>query len=72
MITKIQKGWKELKAEIVDTDKCCLCGACVNFCDNLAMTPAGPVEQGMLCEEQSTCREGFGTCYNLCPYTGTG
>ncbi|HME53208.1 MAG TPA: dihydroorotate dehydrogenase electron transfer subunit [Candidatus Lokiarchaeia archaeon] len=70
MITKIQKGWKELKAEIVDTDKCCLCGACVNFCDNLAMTPAGPAEQGMLCEEQSTCREGFGTCYNLCPYTG--
>lgn len=71
MVTKIQKGWKELKAEIVDTDKCCLCGACVNFCDNLAMTPAGPAEHGMLCEEQSTCRDGFGTCYNLCPYTGT-
>nr|MDO8115274.1 dihydroorotate dehydrogenase electron transfer subunit [Candidatus Sigynarchaeota archaeon] len=72
MVGTIKKGWKELKAEIVDTDKCCLCGACVNFCDNLKMTPAGPAEQGMLCAEQSTCREGFGICYNLCPYTGTG
>jgi dihydroorotate dehydrogenase electron transfer subunit len=72
MVGSIKKGWKELKAEIVDTDKCCLCGACVNFCDNLKMTPAGPAEQGMLCSEQSTCRKGFGTCYNLCPYTGTG
>jgi len=71
MHAKIQKGWKELKAEIVDTDKCCSCGACVNFCDNLVMSPAGPAEQGMLCEEQSTCRDGFGTCYNLCPYTGS-
>ncbi|MEX2680432.1 MAG: dihydroorotate dehydrogenase electron transfer subunit [Candidatus Sigynarchaeota archaeon] len=72
MVGTIKKGWKELKAEIVDTGKCCLCGACVNFCDNLMMTPAGPAEQGMLCSDTSTCREGFGTCYNLCPYTGTG
>nr|MDO8084093.1 dihydroorotate dehydrogenase electron transfer subunit [Candidatus Sigynarchaeum springense] len=72
MVGTIKKGWKELKAEIVDTDKCCLCGACVNFCDNLKITPAGPAEQGMLCSDTATCREGFGTCYNLCPYTGTG
>ncbi len=72
MVGKIKKGWKDLKAEIVDSDKCCLCGACVNFCDNLKMTLAGPAEQGTLCREQATCREGFGTCYNLCPYTGTG
>ncbi|MBN2151578.1 MAG: dihydroorotate dehydrogenase electron transfer subunit [Candidatus Lokiarchaeota archaeon] len=71
MVGSIKKGWKELKAEIVDTDKCCLCGACVNFCDNLVMTPAGPAEHGSLCSEQVTCRDGFGTCYNLCPYTGT-
>ncbi|NMC03603.1 MAG: dihydroorotate dehydrogenase electron transfer subunit [Candidatus Lokiarchaeota archaeon] len=71
MVGKIDKGWKELKAEIVNTDKCCLCGACVNFCDNLVMTPSGPAERGTLCSERTTCRDGQGTCYNSCPYTGS-
>jgi dihydroorotate dehydrogenase electron transfer subunit len=71
VVGKQQKGWNELKAEIIDTDKCCLCGACANFCDNIHMTPAGPVEQGPLCSELATCRGGYGTCYNVCPYTGT-
>ncbi|MHA1369238.1 MAG: dihydroorotate dehydrogenase electron transfer subunit [Promethearchaeota archaeon] len=66
---RIKKGWKELKTEIIDSGKCCFCGACACFCDSIKMTDSGPVESG-LCAEESTCRDGFGTCYNLCPMTG--
>lgn len=68
---KVQKGWKELKAEVIDTDACCVCGNCVAFCDNLEMTASGPVEKdGDLCAANATCRDGHGLCYNLCPMTG--
>ncbi|MHA1793123.1 MAG: dihydroorotate dehydrogenase electron transfer subunit [Promethearchaeota archaeon] len=70
MNLKIQKGWKELKLEIIDTDKCCLCGNCATFCDNISMTSAGPIENSDLCSEVTTCRDGYGICYNLCPMTG--
>jgi len=29
--------------------------------------PAGPAGKGCSAAKQSTCREGFGTCYKLCP-----
>ncbi len=67
MNERIKKGWKELKAEVIDTDKCCLCGNCSSFCDNISMTPSGPKENGNLCSDNATCRDGFGACYNLCP-----
>ena len=69
MSMAIKKGWKELKEEIIDTRKCCLCGNCAAFCDAITITPSGPREENALCTEMATCRDGFGTCYNLCPET---
>ncbi|MHA1679607.1 MAG: dihydroorotate dehydrogenase electron transfer subunit [Promethearchaeota archaeon] len=69
ILSKIRKGWKELKSEIIDTGKCCLCGACAAFCESITISPSGPVESG-LCTEVTTCKDGIGSCYNLCPMTG--
>src|SRR5271157_2789232 len=71
VIPKIHKGWKELNEEIIQTGICVYCGACGAFCGNISfdLTLEIPIEDGS-CTEQSTCRDGFGTCYNLCPKTG--
>lgn len=70
-IPKIHKGWKELQEEVIDAGKCLLCGACAAFCDNISfdLEREVPVEDG-LCTDTATCRDGYGTCYNLCPQTG--
>jgi len=71
MIKKIQKGWKELEEEIINTGKCVLCGACGAFCSNIKfdMIKEIPIEDGS-CKDSNTCRDGFGVCYNICPKTG--
>lgn len=68
---KIQKGWKELEEEIINTGKCVYCGACSTFCENINFDFEReiPIEDGS-CKDVNTCRDGFGVCYNLCPKTG--
>jgi dihydroorotate dehydrogenase electron transfer subunit len=71
-IGKIQKGWKELSEEIIQTGKCVYCGACGAFCSNIKFDTEKevPVEDGS-CKDINTCKEGYGLCYNLCPKTET-
>ncbi|MHA2392832.1 MAG: dihydroorotate dehydrogenase electron transfer subunit [Promethearchaeota archaeon] len=71
-IQKIEKGWKELESEIIQTGKCVYCGACGAFCANIKfdISKEIPIEDGS-CKDNNTCRDGFGLCYNLCPKTGT-
>ena len=70
-IDKIKKGWQELDSEIIKTGKCLYCGACGAFCANISFDydKEIPIEDGS-CKDVSTCRDGFGLCYNLCPKTG--
>lgn len=69
-IRRIQKGWKELNEEIIQTGKCVYCGACGAFCANIKFDTEKeiPIEDGS-CEEVNTCRDGYGVCYNICPKT---
>jgi dihydroorotate dehydrogenase electron transfer subunit len=70
-ISKIKKGWLELESEIIKTGKCVYCGACGAFCANIKFDSQKeiPIEDGS-CKDSSTCRDGHGLCYNLCPKTG--
>ncbi|MFX1316465.1 MAG: dihydroorotate dehydrogenase electron transfer subunit [Promethearchaeota archaeon] len=72
LIEKFQKGWQELDSEIIKSDKCLYCGACGAFCSNINFDNIReiPIEDGS-CKDVSTCRDGFGLCYNICPRTGT-
>ena len=67
---KVQKGWKELSEEIIQTGKCVYCGACGAFCANIQFDKEKeiPIEDGS-CKDINTCRDGYGLCYNLCPKT---
>ncbi|MBY9014470.1 MAG: dihydroorotate dehydrogenase electron transfer subunit [Candidatus Lokiarchaeota archaeon] len=69
---KVQKGWKELYEEIIQTGKCVYCGACGAFCANILFDKENeiPIEDGS-CKDMNTCKEGYGLCYNLCPKTET-
>jgi dihydroorotate dehydrogenase electron transfer subunit len=71
-IGKVQKGWKELSEEIIQTGKCVYCGACGAFCANIQFDKEKeiPIEDGS-CKDMNTCKDGFGLCYNLCPKTET-
>jgi len=71
-IGKVQKGWKELNEEIIQTGKCVYCGACGAFCASIQFDKEKeiPIEDGS-CKDMNTCRDGFGLCYNLCPKTET-
>ncbi len=71
-IGKIQKGWKELYEEIIQTGKCVYCGACGAFCANILFDKEKeiPIEDGS-CKDMNTCKDGYGLCYNLCPKTET-
>ncbi len=71
-IGKIQKGWKELYEEIIQTGKCVYCGACGAFCANILFDKDKeiPIEDGA-CKDMNTCKDGYGLCYNLCPKTET-
>jgi len=69
---KVQKGWKELYEEIIQTGKCVYCGACGAFCANILFDKEKeiPIEDGS-CKDINTCKDGYGLCYNLCPKTET-
>ncbi len=69
---KVQKGWKELYEEIIQTGKCVYCGACGAFCTNILYDKEKeiPIEDGS-CKDMNTCKDGYGLCYNLCPKTET-
>jgi len=69
---KVQKGWKELYEEIIQTGKCVYCGACGAFCANILFDKEKeiPIEDGS-CKDMNTCKDGYGLCYNLCPKTET-
>ncbi|MHA1472898.1 MAG: dihydroorotate dehydrogenase electron transfer subunit [Promethearchaeota archaeon] len=71
-IGKIKKGWKELSEEIIQTGKCVYCGACGAFCTNIQFDNDKeiPIEDGS-CKDMTTCKDGYGLCYNLCPKTET-
>ncbi|MFX1409245.1 MAG: dihydroorotate dehydrogenase electron transfer subunit [Promethearchaeota archaeon] len=71
-IEKFQKGWQELDSEVIKAGKCLYCGACGAFCANIKFDKNReiPIEDGS-CKDVSTCRNGFGLCYNICPKTGT-
>ena len=71
-IGKVQKGWKELNEEIIQTGKCVYCGACGAFCASIQFDKKKeiPIEDGS-CKDMNTCRDGYGLCYNLCPKTET-
>ena len=71
-VEKFHKGWQELDSEIIKAGKCLYCGACGAFCSNIKFDSEKeiPVEDGS-CKDVSTCRDGFGLCYNICPKTGT-
>ncbi len=71
-IGKVQKGWKELSEEIIQTGKCVYCGACGAFCANIQFDKEKeiPIEDGS-CKDMNTCKDGYGLCYNLCPKTET-
>ena len=71
-IGKIQKGWKELSEEVIQTGKCIYCGACGAFCANIKFDKEkeNPIEDGS-CKDINTCKDGYGLCYNLCPKTET-
>jgi len=71
-IGKVQKGWKELFEEVIQTGKCVYCGACGAFCANILFDKEKeiPIEDGS-CKDMNTCKDGYGLCYNLCPKTET-
>ncbi|MFX0048926.1 MAG: dihydroorotate dehydrogenase electron transfer subunit [Candidatus Hermodarchaeota archaeon] len=71
-IGKIQKGWKELSEEVIQTGKCVYCGACGAFCANIQFDKEKeiPIEDGS-CKDVNTCKDGYGLCYNICPKTET-
>jgi len=49
-IGKVQKGWKELYEEVIQTGKCVYCGACGAFCANILFDKEKeiPIEDGSL------------------------
>jgi len=73
MLKGNSKGFERLKAEIIDRNLCSYCGACISFCEHLEPGDDTPV----LKEECSLDKEGVlncgknGTCYDVCPMTGT-
>ena len=73
IINKDVKIFKDLYQEIIGTDKCCSCGACVAYCESQAFdvirmdgyTPKFKSEKTV-----ENCTE-CGVCYYICPQTET-
>ena len=73
MLKNESKGFERLKEEIIDTNRCSYCGACLSFCEHLEPGSDAPVIK----EDCSLDKEGVlkcstnGTCYEICPMTET-
>jgi len=70
-ILKDVKNFKNLEEEIIKTDKCCSCGACVAYCnsqgfDSIKMEDFTP--QFISDANVDNCME-CGVCYYICPQT---
>jgi coenzyme F420 hydrogenase subunit beta len=70
-ILKDVKVFKDLEEEIIKTDKCCACGACVAYCssqsfDVIKMERYAP--QFISEANVDNCKE-CGLCYYICPQT---
>ncbi|MHC1579444.1 MAG: Coenzyme F420 hydrogenase/dehydrogenase, beta subunit C-terminal domain [Candidatus Alkanophagales archaeon] len=64
----LERGFADLKEEVIEAGRCCLCGTCAAFCGRIsvrggdhgeAATPSFDADYDVLC----------GLCYTLCPRT---
>ena len=70
-LLKEVKTFKELEKEIINTNKCCACGACVAYCTSQAfdvITIEGYTPKFISEENVDNCKE-CGVCYYICPQT---
>lgn len=78
LISKIKldkegKTFEDLEAEIINTSKCCACGACVAYCESQSfdvIKMEGYTPQFKSSKNAENCRE-CGLCYYICPQTVT-
>ena len=65
------KIFKDLEEEIIKTDKCCACGACVAYCSSQSfdvIKMEGYTPQFIAEANVDNCKE-CGICYYICPQT---
>jgi coenzyme F420 hydrogenase subunit beta len=70
-ILKDVKIFKDLEDEIIKTNKCCACGACVAYCSSQSfdvIKMEGYTPQFISDANVDNCRE-CGLCYYICPQT---
>ncbi|KKN28391.1 hypothetical protein LCGC14_0854770 [marine sediment metagenome] len=70
-VLKEVKIFKNLEEEIINTNKCCACGACVAYCSSQAfdvIKMEGYTPQFISNANVDNCKE-CGVCYYICPQT---
>jgi coenzyme F420 hydrogenase subunit beta len=70
-VLKDVKIFKDLEEEIIKTNKCCACGACVAYCSSQAfdvIKMEGYTPQFISDANVDNCKE-CGLCYYICPQT---
>ena len=70
-LLKDVKIFKDLEEEIIKTNKCCACGACVAYCSSQAfdvIKMQGYTPQFISDANVDNCKE-CGLCYYICPQT---
>ncbi|MBY8983546.1 MAG: Coenzyme F420 hydrogenase/dehydrogenase, beta subunit C-terminal domain [Candidatus Lokiarchaeota archaeon] len=70
-LLKDVKIFKDLEEEIIKTNKCCACGACVAYCSSQAfdvIKMEGYTPQFISDANVDNCKE-CGLCYYICPQT---
>ena len=70
-VLKDVKVFKDLEEEIIKTNKCCACGACVAYCSSQTfdvIKMEGYTPQFISDANVENCKE-CGVCYYICPQT---
>ncbi|GAF74613.1 unnamed protein product, partial [marine sediment metagenome] len=70
-VLKDVKIFKNLEDEIIKTNKCCACGACVAYCSSQSfdvIKMEGYTPQFITDANVDNCKE-CGICYYICPQT---